>query len=58
MLHASGLFTGFIGSSSPAASVEGARRSPCKVESCTMAAGFVLRPVKRRQARCKRAQKD
>jgi hypothetical protein len=27
MLHASGLFAGFIGDSSPAASVEGARRS-------------------------------
>ncbi len=27
-------------------------------ESCSTAAGFVLRPVKRRQARCKRAQKD
>jgi hypothetical protein len=28
MLHASGLFVGFIGDSSPAASVEGTRRSP------------------------------
>jgi hypothetical protein len=28
MLHASGLFVGFIGDSSPAARVEGARRSP------------------------------
>jgi hypothetical protein len=38
-------FAGFIGDSSPAARVEGARRSPCKFESRTTAAGFVLRTV-------------
>jgi hypothetical protein len=32
---------GAHGNSSPAATVEGARRSPCKAESCTTAAGFV-----------------
>jgi hypothetical protein len=47
MLHASGLFPGFIGDSSPHASVEGARRPPCKVESCTTTAGFVWEAVKR-----------
>src|SRR5215203_6032297 len=51
----------FIGDSSPAATVEGARRSLCiplHSESKFTAAGFVLRPVKRRQSPCKRAQKD
>jgi hypothetical protein len=40
----------FIGDSSPAATVGGARRSPCKAESCTTAAGCILRTVKRYQA--------
>ncbi len=33
----------FIDGLSPTATVEGARRSPCNAESCTTAAGFVLR---------------
>ena len=52
-LHAA--LSGFIGDSSPAASVEGARRSRCKTSPATVAAGFVLRTVKRRQARYKLA---
>jgi 5-methylcytosine-specific restriction endonuclease McrA len=44
----------FIGDSLAAANVEGARRSPCKVESCTTAAGFVLEAVKLRRACYKR----
>jgi hypothetical protein len=37
-------------STSPTATVEGARRSSCTAESCTTATGFVLRTVKRREA--------
>src|SRR5688500_6986857 len=33
----------FIGRSPPAATVEGARRSSCKAESCSTAAEFLLR---------------
>jgi hypothetical protein len=47
-------FAGFIGGSSPAARVEGARRC---VHKCSLhsTAGFILRAVKRRQARYKLA---
>jgi hypothetical protein len=39
MLHASGLFVGFIGDSSPRATVEGARRLPESLHNSEMAAG-------------------
>ena len=57
MLHASPFFAGFIGASSPAATVEGARRLPESesLHNSVMAAGFILRAVKRRQARYKLA---
>jgi hypothetical protein len=45
MLHASGLFAGFIGASSPAASVEGAPAvtplAPLAQQNCTTTAGFL-----------------